>query len=502
MARMKFRPVIDDSEMSQEEREARWELWRMGDLSWKLKGCQVDAYEDITDQTKDVSVVLMSRRTGKSTTALVAQIEVCIQNPLIITKHACPTQKMVKEMIYPALRILFHDAPPEFSLDKLWLASEGKLLFPNGSMITIAGTDGNNADNLRGAYCNIAVADEAGFMDDLDYVIKNILLPMTDTVTGKLILLSTPNYYNPSHEFHTEYVFPYEASGNLVKFTIFDSPMVNDKERAKIIARYPKGIEDPKFRCEYMVEIPKNTETTIVPEFYANKKNIVTEENMTIPPFCDAYVSGDVGVKDLTVYIFGYYNFKEATLYVMDEWVMNGPEMTTEHIANAIKVKEEMHFTYPNGRRLFPLRRVMDNDLKLITDLNRLHGITFMATKKDNKAAQINELKIMFQEGRIKIHPRCKHVIYHTENAQWKKGHIGREFDHLPDSIDGEIKGGHVDALDSLVYMIRNILYNHNPYPETYSVLNEDQHHHTGTAPSNNTGITSMVKSLFGIKRN
>lgn len=502
MARMKFRPVVEDREMSQEEREARWELWRMGDLSWKLKGKQSDIYDDVVDQSKDVSVILCSRRFGKSTTVLVPQIEACIQNPFIITKHACPTQKMVKEMIYPALRVLFHDAPPEFDLTKLWMASEGKLIFPNGSMITIAGTDGNNADNLRGAYCHIAVADEAGFMDDLDYVIRSILLPQTDTTGGKLILLSTPNFYNPAHEFHTEYVFPYEASGNLIKFTLFDSPMVNEQERNKIISRYKLGIEDPKFKCEYMVEVPKSTEQTVFAEFYQNKKEIITEDNMTLPPYCDTYVGGDVGVKDLTAYIFGYYNFKEATLYIMDEWIMNGLEMTTEHIASAIKTKEELHFTYPNGKRLHPLRRVMDNDLKLITDLNRLHGINFMATKKDKLAAQINEVKILLQEGRIKIHPRCKHLIYHLENAQWKKGYEGREVGKLPDSIDGDIKGGHCDAAFALVYLVRNILYNHNPYPETNSILNEDQHHHTGTVPSASSSVSTMVKSLFGIKRN
>lgn len=501
MARMKFRPVVEDREMSQEEREARWELWRMGDLSWKLKGCQVDLYNAITDQSDDVSVGLCSRRIGKSTTALVAQVESCIQHPLIITKHACPTQKMVKEMIYPALRVIFHDAPPEFSLDKLWIASEGKLIFPNGSMITIAGTDGNNADNLRGAYCHIAVADEAGFMDDLDYVIRSILLPQTDTTGGKLILLSTPNYYNPVHEFHTEYVFPYEASGKLVKFTLFDSPMVNDKERAKIIARYKTGVDDPKFRCEYLVEVPRSTEHTVFSEFYQNKKNIITEENMTIPQFCDTYVGGDVGVRDLTAYIFAYYNFKEATLYIMDEWIMNGTEMTTEHIANAIKTKEELHFKHENGARIYPLRRIMDNELKLITDLNRLHGINFMATKKDNLAAAVNEVKIMLQDNRIKIHPRCKHLIYHLENAQWKKNHVGRELDHLPDSIDGDIKGGHCDAAMALVYLVRNILFNHNPYPENHLTLTENQHHRSGSYPTQNTSVNTMVKNLLGIKR-
>ena len=56
-----------------------------------------------------------------------AAVEVCIQNPNAIVKYACPTQKMVKKMIYPALKVIFHDAPSEFSLDKLWNATEGEL---------------------------------------------------------------------------------------------------------------------------------------------------------------------------------------------------------------------------------------------------------------------------------------------------------------------------------------------------------------------------------------
>jgi len=475
MAIMKFRPVIDRTELSQEEKEARWELWRMGDLSWKLKGKQVDIYNDITDQNKDVSVVLCSRRIGKSTSALIAEIEVLIQNPDAIIKHACPTQKMVRKMMYPALKVIFHDAPPEFELEKLWNASEGELRFPNGSILTIAGTDGGNADNLRGAYAHIVVADEAGFMDDLDYVIKNVLLPQTDTTGGKLILLSTPNYYNPQHEFHTEYVFPYEAAGKVIKLTIYDSPMVDDKERIKIINRFNKKEDDPKFRCEYMVEIPKTTEATIVPEFYANRKDII-DIDMEIPDKCDFYTSGDVGVKDLTAFLFGFYDFKNATLNILDEYIDNGLEMSTTQIAEGIKLKESKWFNQ-HGVYVKPFKRVMDNALQYITDFRVLHGLNFKATKKDKKIAQVNNLRVLISEGRLKIHPRCKHLIYHIENAQWLDGKgIVSEFSHLTDSIDGDIKGGHADALDALIYLVRNMNYNHNPKTDATVPISESQH--------------------------
>lgn len=498
MTIMKFRQVIDRTVLSTEERDARWELWRQGDLSWKLKGKQMDIYNDIIDQTKDVSVILSSRRIGKTSSALVAEIEVCLQHPDAIVKHACPTQKMVKKMMYPALKVLFHDAPPELELDKLWNASEGELRFPNGSIITIAGTDAGNADNLRGAYAHLVVADEAGFMDDLDYVVKSVLLPQTDTTGGRLILLSTPNFYNPQHEFHTEYVFPAEASGSLIKLNIYDSPMVDDKERQKIINRFAKKENDPKFLCEYMVEIPKTTESTVIPEFYPNRKEII-DPNMTVPlDPVDFYTGGDIGVRDLTCFLFSYYDFKTATLCVVDEWVANGMEMTTETIASAIKLKESTWYNNEIGNYVRPFKRVMDNDLKLITDLRVLHQLNFTATKKDNKVAQINQLRLLISEGRLRIHPRCKHLIYHVENCQWKDGKgVGNEFAHLTDSIDGDIKGGHADGLDALNYLVRNINFGHNPTPFTSIIVAENQHY---ANQNQDTPKTNFMKKIFGHK--
>ena len=493
MARMKFRPVIDDKILSTEERDARWELWRQGDLSWKLKGKQQEIYDDIVNQSKDVSVILSSRRLGKTFATLIAELEVCLQIENAIVKHACPTQKMVKKMIYPALKVIFHDAPPELNLDSLWNASEGELRFPNGAILTIAGTDGNNADNLRGTYAHLAVADEAGFMDNLDYVIKNILLPLTDTTGGKLVLLSTPNYYNPQHEFHSLYVKPYESSGSLVKLTIFDSPMVNDQERAKIIKRYSKGINDPKFKCEYMVEIPTNTEDSIVPEFYENRHEIIIEKYEE-PILCDYYVGGDIGTNDPTGFVFGYYDFVEATVIITDEWISKGAgkELSTAMIATGIKLKEEENF------KRTPTKRVIDNNNQiLVTDLRVDHGIIFKLTKKDNKMAQINKLRDLISEGRLKISDKCKNLIYQLTCGQWAKANGNKtEFDHLDESLDGELVANHLDLLDSLVYMVRNINLNKNPRKETNATATQNQY--GSNKEQNNSPVKDMMRKLTG----
>lgn len=505
MAKMKFIPVVDNRKISDEEREARWELWRRGDLSWKLDECQEAIYNLMIDQIDPMSIGLISRRFGKSFVALIVEIEACIQNPYIICKHACPTQKMVKEMIYPQLQIIFHDAPPEFELSLLWNGTEGKLKFPNNSFIGIAGTDGNNADNLRGTYCHIATCDEAGFMDNLEYVVRNILRPQLLTTGGKLNMISTPNPRELNHEFHTKFVFPAEASGKILKLTIWDNKRLTEAQIRAEIASYPLGEDDPGFRVEYLVEIPKVTENNVIKEFALNKENIVVDdETLQIPPFKDFYVGGDVGVRDLTAYLFGYYDFKTATVVILDEWVMNGKEMTTNHISEAIRTKEMEHFVEYHGVPTEPFKRVMDNsNLQMINDLNKLHGIRMVATKKDGLIAAVNQVRILAGEGRLKIHKRCKNLLYQIEYGQWKKstGEV-KEFANLEASADGTLMANHLDCLSALIYLIRNVNMNKNPYPEKALKLNENQHMSVrGRESSQENSKMNTIKSIFGLNK-
>ena len=476
--------------------EARRKLWSLGEISYKLLGKQKDIYSYIRNNEKDVSIVLCSRRFGKSFSLCTSAIETCIRIPNAIVKYACPQQRMVTTIIKPIMRELLKDCPSELKPE--WMAQEKIYRFPNGSEIQIAGTDGGNAENLRGGYSHLCIVDEAGFCDDLDYVVNSIMLPTTDTTDGKLILASTPNFKDPNHEFHRKFAIPSEASGNIAKFTIYDSPMLTPEKIQKIIERYPGGVDNPKFKCEYMVEIPRSSETSVIPEFYFNKGNIVNSD-VKKPSFYDAYVSMDVGFKDLTVALFAIYDFKEAKLKVLDEYVINGPEMTTTKIAEEIRKKESIRFiNEETGEVEEPYLRVMDNDLKLINDLSRLHGIQFIPTKKDNRDAAINNTRIWITEGRLEIHSRCKTLIYHLENAQWNKHRT--DFTHLEDSTDGEILGGHADALPALVYMIRNVIESRNPYPEGYGKLKGSAVFY-GNKQSGEEGVGAWVKTMMNIKK-
>jgi len=479
------------------EEQAKEQLWRMGELSWKLKGKQKAVYDNIRNDETDVSCILISRRFGKSFVNCILAVETCIKQSDAIVKYACPKQRMVTTIIKPIMRLILKDCPEDLKPE--WKSQDKVYAFPNGSEIQVSGTDNGNAENLRGGYAQLLICDEAGFMDDLDYVVNSILLPTTDTTDGRLVLTSTPNYKDPMHEFHENFVFPMEASGRLVKYTLFDSPMVDEGKIKKIISRYPMGESDPKFKCEYMCEIPRDTELTVVPEFLKNKDSIVTEE-LEAPEFYDAYVSMDVGFRDLTVTLFAYYDFLNAQIVILDEIVMNGYEMTTERLAKDIAHKEELLFWDDfNNKPKQPFMRIMDNDLKLINDLQRLHGLHFLPTDKMGKEGAINTVRMWVHSGRVKIHPRCKHLIYHLANAQWDKAR--NKFKHLKDSPNGDIQGGHADALDAFIYLIRNVMESRNPFPKDHgSLKGSGIFNSPRKAEQDRDGLAELVRSLLNFK--
>jgi len=472
------------------------QLWRVGEISWKLMGKQKDIYKYIKDNSGDVSVVLCSRRFGKSYVLCSYAVETCLKIPNAVVKYACPTQSMVRTIIRPIMRKILEDCPEDLKPE--WMSQEKVYKFKNGSEIQVAGTDAGNADNLRGGSAQLCIIDEAAFCNDLDYVVNAILLPTTDTTDGKLILASTPNHKDPNHEFHEKFVFPFEAENRIAKFTIYESPMLTPAKIQKIINRYPGGEHNANFRCEYLVEIPISSELTVIPEFNKVKAEIV-KEDLVAPSYYDAYVSMDVGFKDLTVALFSVYDFKNAKLKILDELVMNGPEMTTEKLAEEIAKKEALRFFDEETNEIItPYLRVMDNDLKLLNDLSRLHQLQFIPTKKDNRDAAINNLRMWVGNGRIEIHPRCKTLIYHLERAQWNNQRT--DFKRLADSPDGNIRGGHADALASCQYLVRNILESRNPYPNGYGQLSGPNVFSGSLKRAKDEGL-DWVKAILNIKK-
>jgi hypothetical protein len=116
-----------------------------------------------------------------------------------------------------------------------------------------------------------------------------------------------------------------------------------------------------------------------------------------------------------------------------------------------------------DAEELLPVyRRVADNDNQiLLQDLGTTEGLWFIPTTKDALEAMVNHLRLMFQDNRIVIHPRCKLLILTLGSALWNKRR---------DAFERSEATGHADALAALVYLARNLDRHTNPFPPLYGV--------------------------------
>lgn len=397
-------------------------------------------------------------------------IEICIQTPNAIIKYACPEKNQVEEIITDIIpNFILNDCPDH--LKPTWHSQKKSFIFPNGSKIQIAGTNKDKGNKLRGGRAHLCIVDEAQDHNYLSYVINSVLGPTTDTTDGKIVLAGTPNPLQPQHEFHVDYIAPLASEGNLIKFDVYQSPLYEEQgekyiKKLEYRYRHRGGLKSPEFLCEYMCEIAKDLESMVIPEFTEKiEKEIVKE--IERPPYFDAYIGLDIGFSDLTGLLFCYYDFMNSAIVIEDEIVINGPSLTTEKLKELIDDKEKELYTDKYGSFKRPFLRIADNNnLILINDLLRLHGIQFITTAKDNKEAQINHLRTLINSKRIIISPKCKHLIYQLKNAKWKTSR--REFAQIKDSATGILRGGHADLVDALIYIVRNIIYTKNPYPRDY----------------------------------
>lgn len=493
-----------EAKSSLNKKQAIEKLWRLGNLEWKLKGIQKEMRRAIIENPGKRATFLVSRRSGKSFTMCAVATETCIKTPNSIVKYVCPKQKMVKTIVNPIMRVILDDCPidlrPEYKeADKVYR-------FPNGSEIQFAGSDGGNIENLRGGFSYLCLVDEAGFVDDLNYAVFSVLSPTTKTTGGKIVLASTPSR-EPDHEFMTDFVAPADADDTLVKYTIYDNPMFNDEIIEETIQEYPQGDKDPQFRREYLCESAIDSEIMVIPEFTRElEKDIV--RNIDMPPHFDVYISGDPAARDLTVLLFGYYDFLQSQLVIMDELVLGGGghDITTQDIADGIKRKEKLLFTNKlTGEVKQPYMRIMDNNnLILVNDLYTEHGLHFIPTAKDNKEAQVNKTRMWLKRGKIIISPNCRNLRYHLKMARWETTRNGtrKGFQRVKANSDGTLKANHCDALDALLYMVRNVDTNRNPYPADYFELSGSNiYFPNGYETHESRQAKEIMHAICGIKK-
>lgn len=435
-------------------------LWTRGSLEYKLHATQLKILEALDAATGRQFFLLCSRRLGKTFLLVLMCFQVALRKPGARVLFLAPWAKDAANIARDTAAKLMADMPahlqPEFK------TQSHEFYFKNGSILRMAGVNGQTADYHRGGEADLIVLDECGIMDDLESVLKDVCLPMTLTTGGRIFLATTPPK-TPSHA--SAAIYERLAGKNAaVKFTLLDAPHIDHQTKAEMlleIGEDPNKIEDvlagktmPETTTglrEYWCEFVTDADSAVIPEFRRAKTKIVREH--VRPAHFDAYTFMDPGFKDRTGLLFGYLDFLNGVFVFEDEALLH--HATTEEIAQTIRTKETELWDLQQ-----PYLRITDIDLRLIADLWQLHRIRFQKARKEDSQGAINLLRTGVQNERIIISPRCKGLIRQMENAVWNT--TGKDFERPEDSRSVD---GHFDLVAAAKYGYRALNWTRNPYP-------------------------------------
>ena len=449
-------------------------LWERGLLRWKMEQAeyqgriirhdvQCDMHDLFYNAEKNSTLVwLLSRQTGKTFFLGIIALEQVLRKPKSVVKVLTDTKLHLESIFIPVMDQLLDDCPnrlkPKYDKTKF------KFTFPNGSEIHFAGTDNKHYERLRGSVCDLVLVDEAGFCENLDDIVRSVLIPTTTHTGGKIVLASTPSK-DPNHPF-IEFIEEAELNGNLIKKTVYENPLLTPEQISNIAGKMG-GVDSPQFRREYLCEIIRDESTIVFPEFEPELEAKIVQE-WERPAYYDCYVGMDLGgSRDMTAVLFMYYDFFKGKVIVEDEIVLTPKEMLLPKLVMDILETEARLWTNElTNEKVDPSLRVSDINHIVTQEIGRQSNylLNFQMAKKDDKESAINMVRVMLAQEKIIIHPRCVALIRHLSHCKWKTSKSrDRSFSRSPDN-------GHYDAVDALLYGIRAINLNKNPYPYGYEM--------------------------------
>ncbi len=495
-------PPITTAELRQKKRAAKDRLWSAGNLSWKFAGRPWAArfYEFVRANwgASPYVCILAHRRSGKSTAGLIIAVEECIRHANVSVAVICKSKDQARAITEESFLEVFNDCPHDLRPRRI--KNDFQYVFPNQSKIVILAADGLHAAKARGRKFKFIVVTEAGFIPRIRKIVTSTLSPTLRDVTGKvfgtMLLESTPPDEDvepaDAEDFHAMWA---EAELDGRAYSLPLSRNVDANPDFVTACKKDCGGENTvAYRREYECEFVRDESLTAIPEFTTQRafegdptRNLPPIVREVLRPFdAHLYASMDLGGRDLTGLLWGFYHFEQDLVVIEDELTLLN--MTSDDLAFRVKEKER-ELWGPNPGKL--LRVSDNNNVILLYDLQRKHGLTFRASAKDNKDAQINQLRVMVRDGRIAIHPRCRLLIKTLRMAKRHK-QANKGFERAEEI-------GHADLLDALLYLVRNVR-RHNmpdaPPPRPHADLPR------AATPPVPSGAEALVKALgFGRRR-
>ena len=420
------------------------EAWDRGLLSYKLDSLQSRILDDVNSNDTNKILILSSRQIGKSYWSCVYALMFLIKNPNKIARIIAPTLEQAYDIVEDNLSKIIEDCPQGLIKRK---KTTLRWDFSNGSSLRLGGLKRAHVDSSRGGNASLVIYEECGFVssDDFMYGINSVLGPQLLRSAGKEIFVSTPSD-NPDHALHTHVLPECEINNSLYRYTVFDSPSINEHQIEEAVRR-SGGKTTEAFRREYLAEIIRSDTFMVVP--FSLEDHV---KKISIPHHAKWSITVDWGgVRDKTVALLHTYDFKNNKVLVYGEkvWNSNTPTTVIVNGINELKGNYKIEHIYA------------DCSGQIAIDLLNNHDMPIVKPSKNDWLASVNNMAAQFHTKNIVIHPDCIFLIKSCYSGMFNKTRT--------DFLRTE-ELGHCDALACLMYAVRS-QDKSMPYTDTY------QHH-------------------------
>lgn len=331
--------------------------------------------------------------------------------------------------------------------DAHWNGSKREWTFPAGNVLRFGYLQHrNDVYNWQGAAAHFYGFEEAGQIDPwcMDYVKSRARRPKVSTIPIRFRYTANPG--GIAHE----YLYKNFVAMNGVGGYLFVPSLARDNPGLDVrdyLARL-EAMTDPVLRKQLKDGdwTAVDRSNALVKEWTKELAALQTRQDAR-PQWYTPYLAGDIGSRDLTVWLLGYWDFPTATLHVVAELVLRDP--STDDIGTGLeKLTKD---TFPG----MEIRGFSDVDYRLIKDL-RAYGIKLQATAKDDALGARNLTRSWIGKGRIVVSPNCPVLLKTLESGVWN---------NLRTDYVRTEETGHADPWDTLVYMVRNVATGLNPEP-------------------------------------
>ena len=398
----------------------------------------------IEDESR-LKVACCSRRSGKSHGVAILLLKSALEKPGCTPVYINMNRASAQLIIWPALR----DLSNQFNLGLQFIKASGDVIVPNGSEIRVFGAGSmREMDKVRGVGTTLTIAclDEAqNFGADMEYLIRNVILPATADHKAPVVVTGTPNQTcaGPFHEICHQQGEMVEAlaeqgfAWSVHGWTMKENPHIKEVEDEYALAKGANGWQDntPAFRREYFGEWVRDTAGLC---FDIQDHMFVDEFPEKDADDWEFDVGVDIGTKDPCAFTVIAFSQSLAITYVLQSY---RDHMNTLETGNELDKHAE---TYPISVNVIDAGGMGARDLELWQATHP--WLPLVKAKKGPGSVDmgISIINADIRAGKIKfLRKGCSQLIDEMRLLSWEDDvrHTGRrqvkkgDHDHCADSF-------------------------------------------------------------------